>query len=134
MHQISVDPRSVSLLRVMLSGIFIVAGISHFSHTTSTIQRLEEAPFGSYALQLGRPDFLVLASGAVMVVSGLLFMAGVKTRWNAIILTLLLVPITFTIQVGDPASIGPLFKNIAIQGGLLFFILNRIPTSKKHLK
>ena len=134
MHRISVHPLSVSMLRVMLSSIFVVAGISHFSETTHTVQRLENAPLGSYASIFGSPDHLVIASGAVMIISGLLFMAGIKTRWNAVILTLVLIPITLTVQVGDSTSIGPLFKNIAIQGGLLFFILNPIPTANKNPK
>jgi putative oxidoreductase len=40
------------------------------------------------------------------------------------VLLAVLIPITITVQVGQINTLGPLFKNIAIIGGLLFFILN----------
>ncbi|WP_425338228.1 DoxX family protein, partial [Tamlana crocina] len=63
-------------------------------------------------------------SGIVMLVAGLAFFAGFKTRWAAAVLLAVLIPITLTIQVGQAHTMGPLFKNVAIMGGLLFFILN----------
>ena len=59
-----------------------------------------------------------------MVAAGFLFLIGYKTKWAAITLMMVLVPITLTVQVGQITTLGPLFKNIAILGGLLFFILN----------
>jgi len=39
---------------------------------------------------------------------------------------LVLIPITLTIQVGQVQTMGPLFKNIGLAGGLLFFAMNDI--------
>lgn len=132
MHQVNLHPRSVPIFRAMLSVVFILGGLGHFVQAEHTIQRLVTAPLGQYIPQVASPSFLIYASGAVMLISGLLFMAGIKTRWNAWILTLMLVPISVMALVGDPANLGPLIKNIAIQGGLVFFILNEFPNPKKQ--
>ena len=69
-------------------------------------------------------ELLVILSGITMLVAGSAFLIGFKTRWAAVILLAVLIPITITIQVGQANTLGPLFKNVAIMGGLLFFILN----------
>lgn len=55
-----------------------------------------------------------------MLIAGLAFILGFYTRYAAIILALVLLPITLSVQVGQIETLGPLFKNIAIMGGLLF--------------
>ncbi|MGB7841312.1 MAG: DoxX family membrane protein, partial [Salinimicrobium sp.] len=72
----------------------------------------------------GEPEILVITSGIVMFIAGLGLFTGFKTRWASIILAAVLIPITLTIQVGQVTTLGPLFKNIAILGGLTFFIIN----------
>jgi len=47
---------------------------------------------------------------------------------------LVLLPITLSVQVGQIETLGPLFKNIAIMGGLLFFIINKTPNILKLSK
>lgn len=129
---ILVSKRSVQLLRIMLSGIFLVAGFGHLINTEKTVQRIEMAEFKRFALFFGNPELMVVFSGIVMLLAGIALFIGFKTRWAAIVLLLVLIPITITIQVGQITSLGPLFKNIAIAGGLLFFILNDIKTFKKQ--
>ncbi len=121
---IIVNRRSVQILRVMLSGIFLVASFSHLINIDKTIQRIEQARFKGIAYFFGEPQFMVIASGIVMLLAGLSLLAGYKARWAAAILLAVLIPITLTIQVGQITTLGPLFKNIAIMGGLLFFIMN----------
>ena len=129
---INVSKRSIQLLRIMVSGIFLVAGFNHLVEIEKTTQRIEMAQFKGFAAFFGNLEILVILSGIVMLIAGISFMIGFKTRWAAIILLAILIPISITIQVGQITTLGPLFKNVAIAGGLLFFILNDIKTFKKQ--
>lgn len=119
-----VSRRSVQLLRILVSGIFLVAGTNHLLNTEKTIEHLERASFKGIAYFFGEPEWLIILSGIVMLAAGFLFLIGYKTKWAAITLMLVLIPITLSVQVGQINTLGPLFKNIAIMGGLLFFIIN----------
>lgn len=122
--KILISRRSIQLLRILISGIFLVAGFNHLLHTEKTAQRIEQASFKGIAYFFGEPQWLIILSGIVMLVAGFIFMIGYKTKWAAFILIAVLIPITLTVQVGQINTLGPLFKNIAILGGLLFFIQN----------
>ena len=122
--QLFVSRRSVLVLRIMLSGIFLLASSNHIMNVEQTAKRIDSASFKSFAYLFGDPELLVILSGIAMLVAGLAFLVGFQIRWAAIILLLVLIPITLTVQVGQANTLGPLFKNIAIMGGLLFFILN----------
>lgn len=113
-------------LRVLGSGIFLLAGINHLAETGRTAARLEEAPFGFLATSLAPAEALVILSGLALLIGGLLLLLGYKTRYAALLLVIVLVPITITVQI-SVHSMGPLFKNIAIFGILIFFILNEAP-------
>ncbi|WP_281777694.1 DoxX family protein [Croceibacter atlanticus] len=119
-----ISRRSIQLLRIMVSGIFLVAGLNHLLNIEKTVQRIEKASFKGIAHFFGDPQWLIILSGIVMIAAGSLFLIGYKTKWAAIVLMMVLIPITLTVQVGQITTLGPLFKNIAILGGLLFFILN----------
>lgn len=123
-NKIHISRRSIQLLRILVSGIFLVAGSNHLLNTMKVVQRLEQASFKGIAYFFGDPEWLVILSGIVMLAAGFLFLIGYKTRWAAFILLLVLIPITLSVQVGQINTLGPLFKNIAILGGLLFFIMN----------
>lgn len=122
--QIQINGLSVLLLRITLSGIFIVAGVSHLLNPEGVTQRIQNAPYSSYASMFGDPHVLGIISGYVLLIFGITFLLGVFTRWSAVILFLTLIPITITIQMGNGILHGPLWKNIALFGGMLFFILN----------
>ena len=122
--QISVSRRSIQVLRIMLSGIFLIASSNHLLNVEQTANRIDAASFKGFAYLFGDPELLVILSGIAMLVAGLAFLVGFQTRWAAIILLAVLIPITITIQVGQANTLGPLFKNVAIMGGLLFFIFN----------
>ncbi|PTX43626.1 putative oxidoreductase [Christiangramia gaetbulicola] len=123
-NKIQINRRSIQLLRILISGIFLVAGGNHLLNTEKTVRRLEQASFKGIAYFFGDPEWLVILSGIVMLAAGFLFLIGYKTRWAAIVLLLVLIPITLSVQVGQINTLGPLFKNIAILGGLLFFVMN----------
>lgn len=122
--KLEVNYLSVVILRIMLSLIFIVAGTGHFFKLEQTVKRIEAAKLGFIANILGTPEMAVVLSGIVMLVLGISLLIGFKTKISAIILMTVLIPITLTIQVGQSATLGPLFKNIAILGGLIFFSIN----------
>jgi putative oxidoreductase len=122
--KILINRRSIQLLRVLVSVIFLVAGTNHLLNVEKTVKRIEQASFKGIAHFFGEPQWLIVLSGIVMVAAGLLFLIGYKTKWAAITLMMVLIPITLTVQVGQITTLGPLFKNIAILGGLLFFIMN----------
>ena len=122
--EILINRRSIQLLRIFVSGIFLVAGMNHLLNIEKTAKKLEQASFKGIAYFFGEPQWLIVLSGIVMVAAGFLFLIGYKTKWAAIFLMAVLIPITLTVQVGQITTLGPLFKNIAILGGLLFFIMN----------
>lgn len=119
-NKVEVGRSSIAVLRVMVSLIFIVASLNHLINTDKAVARIENAKFGALGHLLGPPEFSVIASGVVMLLAGIALAVGFKTKWSALLLILMLIPITLTIQLGQMATVGPLFKNIAILGGLLF--------------
>src|SRR5690625_695689 len=114
---------SIRILRILLSGIFIAAGINHIKAPESIAERTAITPLGAYLEPIGL-EFLVIASGVLMLLAGIAFLIGFYTRYAACILCILLIPITIIIQTNGGLMHGPFWKNIAILGGLLFFMLN----------
>ncbi|PEN11441.1 hypothetical protein CRI94_15510 [Longibacter salinarum] len=111
------------LFRGLFSLIFIVAGAGHLLDPESIALRLENAPMGYLATSLLPSTPMVIAAGVALLVGGLALLIGYRTRLSALLLMAVLVPITITVQIGAP-TLGPLFKNIALFGGLLFFATN----------
>ena len=68
----------------------------------------------------------MIASGVALLIGGFLLLTNQYTRYAAILLLVLLIPITISVQMQGLETMGPLFKNVAIAGALLFFINNRI--------
>ncbi|PVY42237.1 DoxX family membrane protein [Pontibacter virosus] len=114
---------SFLVLRIMGSLIFIMAGFNHLLQTAGAAARLEKAPFAHLASWIAPAETLIILSGVGLLIGGSMLLAGFKTRLAAALLLAILIPITLTVQVGAEGS-GPLFKNIALIGMLLFFIVN----------
>lgn len=124
MKETSINGSSILILRLAMSGIFINAGLSHILHPDNVLQRINNASFNEFAYLFGDPYVLGIVSGYVMLIFGCAFLLGVFTRWSALILFAVLIPITITIQMGNGLMHGPFWKNIALFGGLWFFIVN----------
>ena len=113
-----IDP----LFRLLTSLIFIVGGLGHFGQHQVMLDRMKESPWAGTANMLGDPSLMLWLSGLAFVVAGLTLAMGWMTRASALVLFVTLIPVTVVIHiVPDTAHVGPLFKNIAILGALLFF-------------
>lgn len=123
-NQITVNEISVLLFRVTLSGIFIAAGINHLADPHKVAKRILNANQPAFTTAAEDLHLLAVLSGYALLIFGLGLLMGIFTRWSALILSLLLIPITLTIQMGSGILHGPLWKNVALFGGLWFFILN----------
>lgn len=109
------------IFRIMLSGIFLVAGTNHMLRHDNIVERLDAAPLGWLATSLAPADPLVTLAGIGLLSCGAGLMIGFKTRWAALGLIAIVIPITVTVQIGSVETLGPLFKNIGLLGGLTYF-------------
>lgn len=111
---------STAVFRVLLSTIFLVSGSTHLVRPGDVAHRLAAAPFGHVATAIAPGEALVLLAGVALLFGGIALLVGYRTRAAAALLIAVLIPITLTVQLG-PATLGPLFKNVAILGGLIHF-------------
>ena len=111
------------IFRITTSLIFILGGIGHFGAHAHMLSRMEDSPWRDAVKMVGDPSWLLWMSGAVFIVFGIALALGYLTRISALLLLLTLIPITLAIHIA-PGHTGPLFKNIAIMGALLYFYAN----------
>ena len=130
MKKVEVDHRSIIVLRVMLSGIFLVAGVNHVVFPRHVTSRLFESAVYENVLYFMNADVLVIATGIGLLAGGIFLLLNLYSRQAAILLLFLIIPITISVQLQGWSTSGPLFKNVAIAGGLLFFILNNFKFKK----
>lgn len=108
-----------AILRIAVSLIFIVGGLGHFVELAQMVQRIDESPWRDQVAMIGDPAMLLWLSGGVFVLFGLLLAFGRLQRLSALLLFVTLVPITVSIHIA-PGHVGPLLKNVAILGALIF--------------
>lgn len=131
MNNVVVSRNSITVLRIMLSGIFLVAGINHVAVPEGVAKRLTASVMYEFFPTFIDPKALVIAVGIGLLIGGLLLLANRFTRYAAMLLLALLVPITVSVQLQGLETIGPLFKNVAIAGVLLFFIKNQFNDNRQ---
>jgi len=105
--------------RVLFSLVFVAGGMQHLMATDAVLERLAAARLGFLAGAVAPPQLLVIASGVVLVGAGLALLANLRVRLAAVVLAVVLVPISVTALAGTPGEMGPLMKNLALLGGLL---------------
>lgn len=113
--------RAEVIFRVMLSLIFIVAGGNHLFATSVVSNRLQNTPMGAWLDTYFSAELLILLAGIGLMIGGLSLLLGYKTRLAALVLFLIIIPITIVIQLQGLHTLGPLFKNIGLAGGLIYF-------------
>ena len=111
------------VFRVATSLIFIIGGIGHFAAHDHMLQRMGESPWRGVVGTIGDPSWLLWLSGVVFVIFGITLALGYLTRVSALLILVTLIPVTIAVHVA-PGHAGPLFKNIAIMGALLYFYAN----------
>ncbi len=116
--------RAEAIFRIALSLIFIVGGIGHFVQLDEMRQRIDESPWRDQVMAIGDPAILLWLSGGVFILFGLLLALGLLQRLSALLLFVTLVPITVSVHIA-PGHVGPLLKNVAILGALLFIYAQR---------
>lgn len=112
----------ILLGRVLISVVFLIAGISKLFHYNETIQ---------YMASHGLTMLPLLYAGALFIELFVAFclLIGFKTRWAAAILVLFLIPVSFIFHnfwnFDGEARIIQMYmflKNIGIIGGLLILL------------
>ena len=131
MNNVFVSRNSITVLRIMLSGIFLVAGINHVAVPQGVAKRLTASFMYEFFPAFIDPKVLVIAVGIGLLTGGLLLLTNRYTRYAAMLLLALLVPITVSVQLQGLETMGPLFKNVAIAGALLFFINNQFNDNRE---
>ena len=111
--------RADAILRIAVSLIFIVGGLGHFVELDQMVQRIADSPWRDQVAMIGDPAMLLWLSGGVFVLFGLLLAFGRLQRLSALLLFVTLVPVTVSIHIA-PGHVGPLLKNVAILGALIF--------------
>lgn len=118
-------PASDLVFRSLFSLIFVVSGLGHFFRQEHMVERLLNSPGAGLATAVAPASLLISATGALLVLGGLALLVGIGSRFAALALLGALLPITFTVHIGPgPEHIGPLFKNLALIGGLVHFLVH----------
>ena len=131
MNSVVVSRNSIVVLKVMLSGIFLVAGLNHVIVPEGVAKRLIASSMYEFFPTFVDPEVLVIVVGVGLLTGGLLLIFNQFIRPAAILLFVLLIPITVSVQLQGLETMGPLFKNVAIAGALLFFIFNQFDKNKE---
>lgn len=122
--------KSITVIaRLLFSGLFIFAGLGHFSSQTIGYAASQGVPLANIAVPL---------SGVMAIVGGLSILLGYKAKYGALVLVAFLLPVSFAMhafwKVTDPMQqqlqMIMFMKNMALTGtALLIFVLGSGPAS-----
>ena len=119
-----------TILRVLTSMIFIYASTNHFFQSGKIFGKVSKTAAYQFLQNESLFKVSIMLSGIVMFIGGILLLAGYQSRIAAMVLLVILIPITISVQLDNLSELGPFFKNVAIAGSLLF-ILNYKPNEIK---
>ena len=115
--------------RILLSAIFILAGLNKVMNPGATAEYIESATT--------LPGSLALPTGVFELVLGLMLAVGLMTRIVSVLLAgfCLLTIFFFHNQFGDQTQLTMALKNLAITGGLLMvFAYGQMRGSFDHMR
>ncbi len=110
------------ILRVSTSLIFIYASTNHFFQPDKIFGKLSKTAAYQFLQNENLFKASILISGIAMFIGGVALLSGHKSRFAAIVLLIILIPLTLAVQLDNFSDLGPFFKNVAIAGSLLFII------------
>lgn len=122
---------SFVLFRVFTSFIFLYAGVKHLLHPEKIFSRIKESTLYGFLPQAQLFHFSILLTGVLMIAGALLLLAGKFQKQAALVLLLMLINITLSVQLENLNDLGPFFKNVAIAGSLIY-IINFSKNDKKN--
>lgn len=108
-----------TILRVFTNLIIIYAGTKHFFQSDKIFGKVSRT--AAY-LFMQKQKFVRSLHAIAMLVGGIALPAGYQNKLAAIVLLIMLIPITLTVHLENFSDLGPFFKNVAIAGSLLFII------------
>jgi putative oxidoreductase len=111
-----------TILRVFTSLIFIYASTNHFFQSNKIFGKISKTAAYQFMQNEHLFKMSIILSGIIMFIGGISLLAGYKNKIAAMLLLVMLVPITLTVQLDNLSDLGPFFKNVAIAGSLLFII------------
>ncbi|UOB18124.1 hypothetical protein [Abyssalbus ytuae] len=91
-----------------------------------------KSPVGRFLIESGLQEVVFRLAGVPLFLFGLMYTMGYKTKVSATVLLFLLILITLAAQTGTYELAGGFFKNIALAGILIFFILNDKTLTNKN--
>lgn len=110
------------LLRVFSSLIFLYAGVKHVLHPDKILGRISKATIFEILPSTELFTITVVITGIIMIVAAVFLLSGKFQSKAALVLLLVLIPITLSVQLENLNDLGPFFKNVAIAGSLIFII------------
>ena len=103
--------------RLLLSSVFIWAGIGQLLDPSGTAQYFEQ-------VHVPLPEVAVWISIAIHLVGGVALLVGFKTRWAAAVLAIFCIGTAFGVHLlaGDLGNMINFYKNLAMTGGYLYVV------------
>lgn len=101
--------------RLLMSGLFIWAGIHKLTNPSGTAQYFAN-------VHIPVPDIAVWIVIIIEVIGGLMILVGLQTRWVALVLAIFCIITGFGVHlpVGDQANMVNFYKNLVMAGGFLY--------------
>ena len=112
--------------RILISALFLLNGVFKISNYDGTIDWMEG---------FGIPGILIIPAIILEIVGPILIILGYKAKIAAGFLSLFCITtaVIFHNDFSDQMQLGSFLKNIALAGGFLFILINKLLNLRQHL-